>query len=445
MTSKQPFFSVILSTYGRGRHIRPTIESVLAQTFQSYELIVVGDGCSDETESIVHSFRSTRTQWLNLNKNSGSQSFPNNRGIEAARGGWIAYLGHDDVWAPNHLENVSRTIDLFPDSHFVIAGCIYYGPPGSDFYQVTGLFESKEAPLMNFFPPTSVVHSRGVIKLIGKWQDPRSVQSPVDCDFLLRAAKAGMRFVSTGQISAHKFAAGHRYLSYLRTSSEEQKDFLSRILSSEGLDTKKTILKSIEDKLFMNVCYVDFHSFQKGFLFDQNRKNKGIDRPQLRPLIKREVIHQGDDPRALDWHAPEGKPKSFRWSGPNPKPRILIPFSGKLAQISIEIVAVNPAIQFRDLKLFLEDVSVATKVLKSRSGIRHLVANIQLKQNDYSILSLEAPTFQPSTIDCHSPDMRRLGIAVKDIVLKPIRFRKKRYPFSDMITTLVRRILGMES
>lgn len=445
MTSKQLFFSVILATYGRGRHIRPTIESVLAQTFQSYELIVVGDGCSDETESTVRSFQSMRIQWLNLEENSGSQSFPNNRGIEAARGSWIAYLGHDDVWAPNHLENVSRTIDSFPDSHFIVAGCIYYGPRGSDFYQVTGLFQSEEAPHMHFFPPTSVVHRRGVIELIGKWQDPRSLQSPVDCDFLLRAAKAGMRFVSTGKISAHKFAAGHRYLSYLRTSSEEQKDYLSQGHAYDGINIQKIIQKSKEDKLFMSVCYVDVNSFQKGFLFNQNRKNKGIDRPQLRPLIKREVIHQSDDPRALDWHALEGKAKPFRWSGPNPKPRILISFSGELARISIEIVAINPAMQVRDLKLFLEDTIVATKVVKSLSGMRHLVADIQLKQNDYSILSLKAPTFQPCAIYCHSPDTRRLGVAVRNIVLKPIRIRKKYNPIRNMIATLWRRIRGLEA
>jgi hypothetical protein len=254
-----------------------------------------------------------------------------------------------------------------------------------------------------------------------------------------------MRFVSTGKISAHKFAAGHRYLSYLRTSSEEQKNYLSQGHAYDGLNIQKIIQKSKEDKLFMSVCYVDVNSFQKGFLFNQNRKNKGIDRPQLRPLIKPEVILQSDDPRALDWHALEGKAKSFRWSGPNPSPRILISFSGELARISIEIVAINPAIQFTDLRLFLEDAFVATKVVKSRSGIRHLVADIQLKQNDYSILSLKAPTFQPCAIDCHSPDMRRLGVAVRNIVLKPIRIRKKYNSIRNMIATLWRRIFGLEA
>ena len=421
MISEQPFFSVVLSTYGRGRHIRPTIESVLAQTFQNYELIVVGDGCSDETESIVRSFHSKRIQWLNLEENSGSQSFPNNRGIEAARGQWIAYLGHDDVWAPNHLESVSRIMDSFPETHFIISGCIFYGPPESEVFEITGLFDSEEAPLTHFFPPTSIIHRREVTERIGKWQNPRSLTMPVDCDLLLRGAHEGLRFVSTQEITAHKFAAGHRYLSYLRTSSEEQKNVLAQNLLHGASDIQKIILRSKEDGLFMASRYSDFDSFEKGFLFDQNRKNKGILRPQLSPLIKREVIRQSDDPRALDWHGLEGTSRSFRWSGPNPKPKILIPFSGKLARISIEIIAINPALQFTDLKLYLEDTFVATKVVKSFSGIRCLVADVQLKQNDYSILSLEAPTFQPCAMDRHCPDKRWLGVAVGNIVLKPMR------------------------
>src|SRR6185437_11947979 len=101
-----PFFSVVLATYGRGRHIAPTIESVLRQAFSRLELIVVGDGCSDETEAVVGSFNSDRVSWRNLAQNCGSQSFPNNEGIRRARGPWICYIGHDDIWSPDHLAEV---------------------------------------------------------------------------------------------------------------------------------------------------------------------------------------------------------------------------------------------------------------------------------------------------------------------------------------------------
>ena len=111
----RPHFSIVLATYGRGRRIEPTIEAVLGQSYTTFELIVVGDGCADETEAIVGSFaREVRAPatvtWHNLSRNSGSQSFPNNEGIRHARGDWICYLGHDDIWSPDHLECLARTI-----------------------------------------------------------------------------------------------------------------------------------------------------------------------------------------------------------------------------------------------------------------------------------------------------------------------------------------------
>ncbi len=82
----EPLFSIILSTYGRGGLIKPTIESVLRQSFGDFELIVVGDGCADDTEQAVASFASDRISWRSLAQNSGSQSAPNNEGLRHARG-----------------------------------------------------------------------------------------------------------------------------------------------------------------------------------------------------------------------------------------------------------------------------------------------------------------------------------------------------------------------
>ena len=122
--SEAPFFSIVLSTYGRGRHIGPTIVSLLGQSCADFELIVVGDGCDDETEATVRSFPQERIAWRNLPHNTGSQSFPNNEGISAARGAWIAYVGHDDIWAPDHLEALAATIAADPAVDFVVSGCV---------------------------------------------------------------------------------------------------------------------------------------------------------------------------------------------------------------------------------------------------------------------------------------------------------------------------------
>jgi len=58
---ENPFFSIVLPTYARGDHIKPTIASLLSQTYGDFELIVVGDGCTDDTEAAVRSFGTERT------------------------------------------------------------------------------------------------------------------------------------------------------------------------------------------------------------------------------------------------------------------------------------------------------------------------------------------------------------------------------------------------
>jgi glycosyltransferase involved in cell wall biosynthesis len=298
-----PFFSIITATYGRGRHIGPTIQSVLQQSFGDFELLVVGDGCDDETESVVRSFSDPRICWHNLPKNMGSQSFPNNEGIRLSRGGWIAYIGHDDIWTHDHLSTIHAASVRDNDADFIVGGCVYHTPPGTGLYYIHGLFEHPDAAFMHFFPPSSVAHQRDVTERIGLWRDPRSIVSPVDQDFMSRAAVAGLKFISTGAIAVHKFAAGHRYLSYLRVSSDEQQEILEALTSGTAPDPAQILATAKRDGTFMMPTPTNLEeAYKPGFLFELNRQNKGISRPQLSPLLKRTVIRQTDEGRAMDWH-----------------------------------------------------------------------------------------------------------------------------------------------
>src|SRR4051794_7667215 len=151
--SHSPTFSVVMATFGRGRHIKPSIESVLGQTVSDFELIVVGDGCTDETEATVRSFAHENIQWSNLPQNTGSQSYPNNEAIRRARGDWICYIGHDDIWAPDHLQSFAEAISSTNDTDFVVSGCVYHGPPGSGHHVITGLVRCTRCSLAALFSP----------------------------------------------------------------------------------------------------------------------------------------------------------------------------------------------------------------------------------------------------------------------------------------------------
>ena len=101
-----PLFSVVMATYNRGRHILPSIQSVMQQSFQDFELLIVGDQCTDDTEAIIRPLLSEKVKWRNQREHSGSQSSPNNAGIELAKGTYVAYIGHDDIWSKDHLASL---------------------------------------------------------------------------------------------------------------------------------------------------------------------------------------------------------------------------------------------------------------------------------------------------------------------------------------------------
>lgn len=95
--------SIITPSYNTARFIVETIESVLEQTYRNWELIIVDDCSTDDTESIVASFRDDRIRYIRNEKNSGA-AVSRNRALREAKGRWIAFLDSDDLWLPEKLE-----------------------------------------------------------------------------------------------------------------------------------------------------------------------------------------------------------------------------------------------------------------------------------------------------------------------------------------------------
>ncbi|MCF8070632.1 MAG: glycosyltransferase [Desulfobacterales bacterium] len=98
-----PLVSVIITTYNRAGLLRQAIESVLEQTYDCIEIIVVDDGSTDNTEKVVESFKSTKIQYI-WTTNWGGPARPRNIGIRRARGEFIAFLDADDYWKAEKLE-----------------------------------------------------------------------------------------------------------------------------------------------------------------------------------------------------------------------------------------------------------------------------------------------------------------------------------------------------
>lgn len=120
---QEPFISVVIPTYNREQALVSAIDSVLAQTYRGFEIVVVDDGSTDRTAEKIEriigqnskSGRQTPTIQYFSQSNKG-QSVARNKGIEEATGNWVAFLDSDDIWLPEKLMWQVRAIEQFGEN-----------------------------------------------------------------------------------------------------------------------------------------------------------------------------------------------------------------------------------------------------------------------------------------------------------------------------------------
>jgi len=105
----EPMVSVLMPTYNRAHLIEEAIDSLLAQTYPTFELIVVDDGSEDDTRERIGTYADSRIHYLYQHHQGISASL--NRGLHAARGRYIARLDSDDIWLPEMLEVQIATLE----------------------------------------------------------------------------------------------------------------------------------------------------------------------------------------------------------------------------------------------------------------------------------------------------------------------------------------------
>ena len=240
-TQATPLVTVVIATYNRPDTLKYAIESVLWQTYKNFELWVVGDCCTDHTEKIVQSYsHDPRIHWYNLPQNSGYQSMPNNEGIRRGKGEYIAYLNHDDIWLPNHLEDtVGQLQKTNADIVFSIIQCVY-----------SFTSSRPDIPLLPSLPippeATAVVHRKSIVNKIGYWKDIHETHSYPRVDFFRQAQFAGLKFEIVPTLTGLKFLWSEKnyhdvgpqpvYMERLKT----EKDYVVKELTGMLIRSEKT-------------------------------------------------------------------------------------------------------------------------------------------------------------------------------------------------------------
>ncbi len=111
-----PLISVILPTRNRAHVLGESVESVLGQTYDRFELIVVDDASTDETSHLAHRYKDERIRWIRLSDVRGAGG-ARNAGLDEARGDWIAFQDSDDTWMPEKLRKQVDCAQSLPASY----------------------------------------------------------------------------------------------------------------------------------------------------------------------------------------------------------------------------------------------------------------------------------------------------------------------------------------
>jgi Glycosyl transferase family 2 len=239
-----PAISVVIATYNRSRALAHAIESVLGQTFTDWELIVVGDACTDDTAEIVARYveADPRVRFVNLERNWGEQSAPNNIGRSLSRAPLIAYLSHDDLWLPHHLKACSEALAA-TEADLVLGTAANISFEGGRI-----AFDSLHVLLQGMgerhrWSPSDLdasvvaascwVIRKEALDRVGGWQMSEEERAEPSQALLFRLWRGGFRIYALNDLTLVIVTAGNRPDSYLEGETPEH-DWIAERLNDRA-------------------------------------------------------------------------------------------------------------------------------------------------------------------------------------------------------------------
>ena len=189
--------SVIIPIYNGEKYIKDAIDSVLNQTFQNFEIILINDGSTDKTSEILDIYnKNNKIKILNIEKNQG-QASAINLGIKKSKGKYLAYLDSDDIMLENRLLCQLKYLDKHKNIGLIFSDIGYINQNGYSVIIKTKFFINKKWAknkcnsnsllVFNYISRSSVMHRRSCIDVIGDFDE--EISGIDDLDMWIRTSE----------------------------------------------------------------------------------------------------------------------------------------------------------------------------------------------------------------------------------------------------------------
>ncbi len=231
--------SVIIPTYNRAEKLKKCLLSLCEQTHKNFEVIVCDDGSIDNTEDIVDEFGSKLNIIYSYGENSGGPARPRNRGLQIAKGDFIAFLDSDDWWYPNKLQLcyqftqnydlIYHDLDIFTNSETpkgVAKGKDLKGDIFKDLL-LNG----------NVIINSSVLIRKTIVKIVGEISEDKNLIAVEDFDYWIRVTQVTNRFKYINQ-SLGGYWEGEN-ISYSTKQIDRTKSLLDKYIYNLSEDEQK--------------------------------------------------------------------------------------------------------------------------------------------------------------------------------------------------------------
>ncbi len=206
-----PKFSVIVPTFNREESLRKTLDSIAAQTYRSFEVIVADDGSTDGTKEIVESFQDKMNLKYLWEENWGGPARPRNRAAAEASGEWLAFLDSDDLWHPDKLREMEKSLG---DTDVIYHALDEINISGEKIRTIPALKIDSKNPFMdlllngNRLANSATCVRKSAFDRVGGAREDKDIIAVEDYDLWLRLAKQGFKFKAIDQALGYYVTGG---------------------------------------------------------------------------------------------------------------------------------------------------------------------------------------------------------------------------------------------
>ncbi len=203
-TNKNIFVSIIMPTYNNDMLLEKSVKSVILQTYNKYELLIIDNNSTDKTSEIIASFNESRIKHIKID-NRGIIAKSRNLGIKLAKGEWVAFLDSDDIWYPERLAEIikytqkAQSYDVITTNEYKVfqksekKKMLFYGVTGKNKYKSLLLYGNR------FSPSATVVRKDFIESNSLYFREDNDFITVEDYDFWLRIAlnRAKFKFINS--------------------------------------------------------------------------------------------------------------------------------------------------------------------------------------------------------------------------------------------------------